>query len=69
MMGVAGQAEREVAAKVCTEKEFEAWQLRDRGLSRWAISLALGIGLSSVRDRLRNADRKIAIELGKETAA
>ena len=63
---MASPEEREVAERVCTVKELEAWRLRDRGLSRWAMSLALGVGMSAVRDRLRNADRKIAIEIAKE---
>lgn len=61
------ELEREIAAKVCTDKEFEVWKLRGRGLSRRSIALALDVAPSTVRDRLWNADRKIALEIGKET--
>lgn len=63
MTGVANQLEREIAARVCTAKELDAWRLRDRGLSRRLIALALGVSDSTLRDRLRNADRKIAIAI------
>jgi predicted DNA-binding protein (UPF0251 family) len=69
MTGIASPLEREIAARVCTVKELEAWRLRDRGLGKRAIALALEISVSTVKSRLFNADRKIAIELGKETTA
>lgn len=69
MNEVATPLERDTAAKVCTAKELETWRLRDRGLGKRATALALGVSVSTVKSRLFNADRKIAIALeGKEAA-
>lgn len=51
---------RSLAERVCTEAELEAWRLVQRGMSQRAISLALGISRSSVRDRVESAARKVA---------
>jgi DNA-binding NarL/FixJ family response regulator len=66
--GVASPLECEIAVRVCTSRQLDAWRLRDRGLSLRAIALAVGSSVSTVRSQLWEADRKIALELGKETA-
>jgi DNA-binding CsgD family transcriptional regulator len=43
-----------------TPKEHAAWTLQQRGMSEHNIALALGIGRWAVRERLRNAHRKLA---------
>lgn len=68
-MSAAGPLERDVAARVCTQKQFEVWKLRDRGLSLRQIALGVGVSVSTVRTQLFEADRKIAAELAKEEAA
>lgn len=60
---VASPEERAAAEKVCTLLELETWRLRDRGLSQRTMAVALGVSVSTIRTRLFNADRKIAIEL------
>jgi len=58
-----------LAAKVCTAKELEALELRDRnGLGQRMIALSLGVARSTVRERLDNADRKIQAALKEEAA-
>lgn len=63
----------EAASRVCTAKELEALRLRDeRGMSPHRISMALGLSRRAVRERLDNADRKIALAMrtnDQETAA
>lgn len=50
-----------IAADVLTPKELHAYELRHRhNLSLRQIALALDISVSTVRQRLFNADRKIA---------
>ena len=61
--------EHEAAQHVCTPAELDAWTLRHQGLSRRQISLALRISPSAVRDRLFNADRKIANHLETQEPA
>lgn len=59
-----------LAKNVCTAKELEALELRERhGLSQYAIALVLDLSRWSVRERLRNADRKIDIAIRNEEAA
>lgn len=48
------------ARRVCTVKEFEVLELRDKhGLGTRVIAFSLCISRGAVRDRLENADRKI----------
>lgn len=57
------------AGEVCTEKELETLRLsRRHGMSLRSISLALDVSVSTVRQRLANADRKIELALRKEAA-
>jgi DNA-directed RNA polymerase specialized sigma24 family protein len=54
----------ELAKQTLTQKELYAYELRHRHqLSLRQISLALGVSLSTTRDRLDNADRKMAAAL------
>lgn len=60
------------AANVCTDAELEALTLRDkRHLGTRDIARILGLARSTIRDRLENADRKIAAAMNpnQETAA
>lgn len=51
----------QTAARVCTDKEFQALMLRDAAhAGTRLIALHLGISRAAVRERLDNADRKIA---------
>jgi DNA-binding CsgD family transcriptional regulator len=51
----------QTAERVCTPKELEALELHHRrGLSYSQIALTLHIHPGSVRDRIKNAHRKIA---------
>jgi DNA-binding CsgD family transcriptional regulator len=46
--------------RALTAKEAEALHLRNAGMSTRTIALALGISRGAVRDRLKNAARKLA---------
>lgn len=52
-----------VARLVCTAAELEAVERWEAGMSQWAIAYELGISRSAVRERLRNAERKIEIAI------
>jgi DNA-binding CsgD family transcriptional regulator len=43
-----------------TDKEAEAVDLYERGMSQRSIALYLGVARSTVRDRIANAARKVA---------
>lgn len=55
--------EREIAERVLTDRQFEIWQLRDRGLSQREIASKLGIATSTVSTTLFDANAKIVREL------
>lgn len=55
---------RQVCEKVLTPKELDAVKLALDGAGRRTIGHALGISDSAARDRLANAKRKLAPELG-----
>lgn len=57
-----------VAERVCTPAELEAYRLELRGLSQWTMATALGISRSALRERLRNAGRKITAALAEAEA-
>lgn len=61
-------SDHDIARTVCTEKELQAYELAERGMSERTIALALDISRSAVRARLENAHRKIRLAK-KETAA
>lgn len=63
------QTRRDTAQQVCTPKELDAWRLHEQGLGWKSIALALDISISRARDRVWNANRKIALANRKETAA
>jgi DNA-binding NarL/FixJ family response regulator len=46
---------------VITAAEFEVLNFRDRGFTHYQIANGLGLSRSAVRDRLKNAYRKIAV--------
>jgi DNA-binding CsgD family transcriptional regulator len=50
---------RELATRVCTEKELEALKLKVAGYGERRIAVVLNISRTTVRDRLRNAERKL----------
>lgn len=58
-----------VARQVCTPKELAALELREFGYGTRLIALTLGISRASTRERLENADRKIAVALTPEPEA
>ena len=54
------------ATRVCTPRELAALQLRDRhGYTTARIAMTLAVSRRSIRDRLDNADRKIAAALNQ----
>ena len=58
----------DTAHKVCTPNELAAYIPATRGVSQRTIALNLGISRASVRDRLENARRKIALAHRKDAA-
>lgn len=54
---------RELAERVCTGKEVDALKLKAAGYGRRRIAVILGIGETSVRDRIRGGERKILVAL------
>lgn len=53
-----------------TEREWDAWRLsRVSRLSYRTIAMGLDLSVSTVRDRIRNADRKIERRRRGEVAA
>lgn len=59
---------RDVAERVCTEKELQALKLSLDGAGYRRIAHALGIAPETCRIRLQNARRKLAIALDQEQA-
>lgn len=57
---------RELAARVCTEKELEALKLKAAGYGERRIAIVLNISRTSVRDRLRNGERKLLAASGAD---
>lgn len=59
----------QTARTVCTEKELQALELRDRhGYGSRLIAITLGLSRAAARERLENADRKIHAALESPTA-
>lgn len=58
----------DAARRVCTDKELDTLLLQSKDLSLRQISLAQGLSLGTVRNRLFNAHRKIEAEIRKEAA-
>ncbi len=50
----------ELARRVLTERQWQVWELDDRGFSQYQIAAALGIGRGTVRDHLQAATRRVA---------
>lgn len=54
---------------VITAAEHDVLLLRSKGMSQWQIALALDLSRWAVRDRERNALRKIDVHRRKDAAA
>jgi len=60
---------REIAERVLTAKELEVMKLLNAGYGKRRIATVIGIDVSTVRDRLDRAERKMQKELDKEEGA
>ena len=54
---------RALVERVCTEAEVEVLKLKARGWGRRRIARMLAISDTAVRDRIRNAQRKLEREV------
>ena len=63
------QATYDLARQVLTRKELDAWKLSIAGMSTRRIGLALNISLTTVMNRLAEAERKLAHADRKDDAA
>ena len=61
----------QLARRILTPKEYDAWRLSLAGAGRRRISVALGCSETTVRDALRRARRKLhaAITHDQQTKA
>lgn len=59
MTQVEAQQRYDLAQHVATPKEFQAWKLKEAGRSQWDIAHHLRVSRSTVRDRLRNVEKKM----------